>query len=104
MTRLLLIVVALVLTGSALGASRRAILMLVLRSGLATAIVGIVIGLLLSTVLSRLIGSLLVGVSTHDLATFVAAPLILAIVALGACLAPARAATRVDPIEVLRMD
>jgi ABC-type lipoprotein release transport system permease subunit len=46
----------------------------------------------------------LVGVSTHDLATFVAAPLILAVVALAACLAPARAAMKVDPIEVLRMD
>lgn len=58
----------------------------------------------MSMLLSRLIGSMLVGVSTHDVATFIAAPVILIVVALLACLAPARAATRVDPIDVLRMD
>jgi len=89
---------------SALGASRRAILLLVLRSGLATTVAGIVAGLAMSMLLSRLIGSMLVGVSTHDVATFIAAPVILIVVALLACLAPARAATRVDPIDVLRMD
>jgi len=78
--------------------------MLVLRSGLATTVAGIVAGLAMSMLLSRLIGSMLVGVSTHDVATFIAAPVILIVVALLACLAPARAATRVDPIDVLRMD
>lgn len=89
---------------SALGASRRAILLLVLRSGLATTVAGIAAGLAMSMLLSRLIGSMLVGVSTHDVPTFIAACVILVLVALLACLAPARAATRVDPIDVLRMD
>jgi predicted permease len=89
---------------AALGASRRTILLLVLRNGLATAAAGVAIGVLMSMILSRLIGSMLVDVSTHDLATFVAAPALLMVVALVACLAPARAATRVDPIDVLRMD
>jgi putative ABC transport system permease protein len=89
---------------AALGASRRAILLLVLRNGLVTAVSGIVAGLALAMALSRLIGSMLVGVSTHDLPTFVAAPLILVFVALVACLLPARAATRVDPVHVLRME
>jgi ABC-type antimicrobial peptide transport system permease subunit len=89
---------------AALGASRRTILLLVLRNGLATAVAGIAAGMALAMVLSRLIGSMLVGVSAHDLATFVAAPSILAVVALAACLLPAWAATRVDPVEVLRID
>jgi putative ABC transport system permease protein len=89
---------------AALGASRRAILLLVLQHGLATAVSGVAAGLVMAALLSRLIGSMLVGVSTHDLATFVMAPLILVVGAFIACLLPARAATRVDPIEVLRAD
>ena len=74
------------------------------RTFLGTAVAGIAGGVLLSALLSRLIDSMLFGVSAHDVATFVAAPVILMLVALAACLVPARAATRVDPIEVLRMD
>jgi ABC-type lipoprotein release transport system permease subunit len=48
--------------------------------------------------------SLLIGVTTHDGLTFVAAPVLLALVALVACLLPARAATRVQPVEALRVE
>lgn len=89
---------------SALGASRRRILALVLRQGAATAAVGIVCGLVLAWLLTRYMTTLLVGVATHDVLTFVVAPVVLAVVAIAACLLPARAATRVQPVEALRAE
>jgi putative ABC transport system permease protein len=41
-------------------------------------------------------------VSTHDPASFVAVPIVLAAVAIAASVAPARRAARVDPQRVLR--
>jgi ABC-type antimicrobial peptide transport system permease subunit len=89
---------------SALGARSQTILALVLGQGLATIVVGIAAGLGLAAVGSRFVSTLLVGVSSHDAVTFVAAPVVLALVAVAACLIPARAATRVDPVEALRAD
>ena len=89
---------------AALGAQRSSVLMLVLRQGLATTLAGIAAGLVLAALLSRVLASLLVGVSSHDAATFVAAPLLLAGVAMAACLLPARAATSVEPVEALRTE
>ena len=88
----------------ALGASDRSILLLVLRRGLAVVLVGVVVGLLLSAVASRLVAALLVGVSTHDALTFVLAPAVVVIAGAVACLIPARAATRVHPVDALRVE
>jgi len=89
---------------SALGASRAAILWLVLRQGLLTAMLGVAAGVLGAAALSRFVGSMLSGVSTHDTMTFVAAPTLLAIVAIVACAVPARSATKVQPVEALRLE
>lgn len=86
----------------ALGAKAGDIQRLVLRQGMTLVSLGIVIGLASSLFATRLIESMLFGVSTTDPLTFAAIPLILAIVALLACLLPARRATKVDPVVALR--
>ncbi len=89
---------------SALGAERWSIVRLVLRQGAATTIVGVGCGLLLATLVSKYVASLLVGVTAHDVPTFTLAALVLVAVATAACLAPARRATRVEPVEALRAE
>ena len=88
----------------ALGARRGDILGLVVRQGATLVAAGAVIGLAAAAASSRVLESLLYGIATDDRLTFVAAPLVLAAVALVACWLPARRATRVDPMEVLRFE
>lgn len=85
-----------------LGGRRAGILLLVLGQGLRTAAVGAAAGLVLAAFASRVLGSMLYAVSTHDLATFVAAPLILLLASAVASLIPAYRATRIDPVEAMR--
>lgn len=63
-----------------------------------------VAGLVLALVVSRLLGNLLVGNETTDLAAFVGAPLVLGATALLASYLPARRASRTDPVAALRAD
>jgi len=88
----------------ALGATPRNILFLVLKKGMGLTLAGIVIGLICSFVLTRLMSSLLFGVKASDPLTFVTVPLVLGLVALLACLIPARRATRIDPLVALRYE
>lgn len=88
----------------ALGATRRNIVMLVLRKGMGLTLLGVTIGLAVSFALTRLMSSLLFGVKAADPLTFVMVPLLLAVVALLACSIPARRATKVDPMVALRYE
>ena len=63
---------------------------------------GLVLGVAGALALTRLIGTLLYGVTPRDILSFTAATLILAAVALLACLVPATRATRIDPAIALR--
>ena len=88
----------------ALGARRRDILALVVGQGALLVTAGAVAGSLGAFASSRLIESFLVGVEARDDVTFVAAPLLLVGVAFLACWLPARRATRIDPMEALRVE
>jgi len=89
---------------TALGASPREILALVLRNAATTAGAGIMVGLVLASLAVKYLSSILVGVSTHDLATYAEASALLLGAALLACIVPARAAMRISPSEAIRLE
>jgi putative ABC transport system permease protein len=86
----------------ALGASRQSVLQLVLGQGARLVAIGLVLGGIGALALSSAISALLFETEPTDVPTFVAVAAVLAIVALGACLMPARRAASVDPLVVLR--
>ena len=86
----------------ALGAGRSDVLRLFIGQGMRLVLLGLVIGLGGAFALTRLMSSLLFGVSTTDVATFVVVAVGLTLVGIFACYLPARRATRVDPAVVLR--
>jgi putative ABC transport system permease protein len=88
----------------ALGAQPADVLRMVVRQGMALALIGIVIGLFGALWLTQFMSKLLYEVSPTDSVTFLLIPLVLAVVVLCACLIPARRATRVDPLVALRYE
>jgi ABC-type antimicrobial peptide transport system permease subunit len=88
----------------ALGAQMRDVLSLVLRKAMSLVVVGAIVGLAGAYAATRVMSNLLFGVTPTDLATFIAVPVILFLVALLACLIPARRATKVDPLVALRYE
>jgi putative ABC transport system permease protein len=88
----------------ALGAQRTDILRLVIGQGLLLVGIGIAVGLAGAFGVSRLLSSLLFGIPSTDLTTFIAVPLVLGSMALLASYLPALRATRVSPISALRQD
>jgi putative ABC transport system permease protein len=90
----------------ALGAGRRQVLGLILRQGLGLTLAGLAAGLAgaAAVVATGWLGDLLYNVKPTDVFTFAVVPLLLIAVALLASLLPARRATRVDPLVVLRAE
>jgi putative ABC transport system permease protein len=86
----------------ALGAQVSDVLGLVLKQGMALALIGEAIGLAGAFALTRLMRGLLFGVTPTDATTFVAVAGVLTTIALLACYLPARRATKVDPVVALR--
>jgi putative ABC transport system permease protein len=88
----------------ALGAPTRSVLKLVIGSGMTLSVIGIGLGLVASYGLTRLMTTLLFEVKPTDLLTFAAVSVGLLLVALVACYIPARRATKVSPLEALRLE
>ena len=86
----------------ALGARPGNIIGLVVRQGMRLTLIGILAGLIGAAALTRVMASLLFGVSTTDVATFLVVPALLAAVAFAATVIPAWRATSVDPMVALR--
>jgi len=88
----------------ALGAQAHDVLRLVVNQGMKPVLIGLGIGIGSAFALGRLIASQLYQVSAHSPALLVGSMLLLATIALIACLLPARRATHVDPIQALRTE
>lgn len=86
----------------ALGATRAAVLRLVLRQGMRAVALGLVFGIGGAFLVSRVLNAFLFGISGNDLASYAAACLLLAATAGIAALIPARRASLVNPMEALR--
>ena len=86
----------------ALGASRRDVLLHVVRQGLAVVLAGIGLGVLLAIGTTRVVASLLFGVTATDPLTFAAVAALLLLVALATISLPANRAARIDPMICLK--
>jgi putative ABC transport system permease protein len=88
----------------ALGAQAGDVVRLVVGQGMKLALLGVAAGAVGAFAASRVLSSLLFEVSPTDIWTFAAAPLLLLLVTLAACYAPARHAAKVDPLVALRYE
>jgi putative ABC transport system permease protein len=88
----------------ALGANRREVLWLVLKQGMTLTAFGVAIGLVAAFMLTRLLSNMLFGIAPNDPATFAAVTILLALVAVLACMIPARRAASIEPMQALRAE
>jgi predicted permease len=88
----------------ALGAQRGDVLMLVIRNGVRLAVIGVVLGLAGVLALTRQMDKLLFQVSPTDPVVILCVGLLLLVVAMAACIIPARRAASIDPMQALRTE
>jgi predicted lysophospholipase L1 biosynthesis ABC-type transport system permease subunit len=89
---------------SALGATHRDLVTMVLREGLATTVMGLALGIAAAAVAARAMTGLLFGITPLDALSFTASALVLVLAACAACVIPARRAAAVDPAVALRAE
>jgi predicted lysophospholipase L1 biosynthesis ABC-type transport system permease subunit len=87
---------------AALGATRGALVRLVLREGASVTLAGVGLGILAAGLLTRLMTSLLFGTSPLDALSFALGPALLVAVGVAASLVPAVRVASIDPAKVLR--
>lgn len=86
----------------ALGADRGGIIGMVVRQGLALAVVGVAVGVAGALALTRLLSTLLYATSPTDVLTFIGVSVLFLTVGAAACFMPARQVTAIDPLSALR--
>jgi putative ABC transport system permease protein len=86
----------------AVGAARSSVLKMILKQGMVLVSIGVVLGWIAALATGRLLAQLLYGVGASDPLSVGVAALVLLVVALAACYLPARAASRLDPLQALR--
>jgi putative ABC transport system permease protein len=85
-----------------LGATPAGMLRLILSESIQLILFGVAIGVAAAFGLSRMLASMLYGVSSTDPRIFLSVTTLLVVIALAACLIPARRAMRIDPMAALR--
>jgi putative ABC transport system permease protein len=85
-----------------LGAQSGQVIWLFLKRSLVQLTIGLAVGLAAAVAVGRVLQSFLVQTSTHDPVTLVSIVALLTVVAIAACLGPARRATRLDPLTAIR--
>ncbi len=88
----------------ALGAASRDVLRLILRHGAGLAVAGSAIGVVGALLLRKIAAGFLYGLSANDPLVLGAVPLVMVLVIVLACWAPARRATKIDPVKALRYE
>lgn len=88
----------------ALGADSREVVKSFLREAAFLVLFGLLLGLAGAVVLSGLVSSLLFGVDPTDVPTYLVTGLLLAAIALTACVIPALRASRIDPVQAMRIE
>ncbi|HXE15156.1 MAG TPA: FtsX-like permease family protein, partial [Bryobacteraceae bacterium] len=86
----------------ALGAQIGDVLRMIVLEGMKPTFVGLGIGIVGALILGRFLASLMYGVKSTDLATFVSVSTVLLAVGLLASIIPAYRASRVEPVKTLR--
>lgn len=89
---------------SALGARASDLVGLVLRQAVVITVAGLIIGVSAAACLATSLSRVIYGISPYDATSFVVGPILVAFVALMACVAPARRATAIDPLRALRSE
>lgn len=89
---------------AAIGATRGQVLNLIIRQGLVRCGIGVVVGILGSLYLTRFLRSQLFDITSTDPISYVSVSLLLFVIAAVASLLPAWRASRVDPVDALRVE
>ncbi len=88
----------------ALGADRTTVLRMVLSQGMRVSITGLAVGMMGTLALARVLSGFLYDMEPYDPVTLLGVGAVLVLVSAAACLAPARRATAVDPVTVLKAE